>query len=80
MKNKNAIQKRVITILAKHLGWDEDKIKLDSKLQDDLQADSLDIVEIIMALENEFNINVPDKCSENLITVQDIITYLEKNT
>lgn len=73
------IEKRVKHIIAKHLGIEESKIKNTSDLSDDLGADSLDTIELVMALEEEFDKEISDKTAENLKTVQDIITYLQKN-
>ena len=52
---------------------------LDTSLKDDLNADSLDAVEVIMALEEEFDIEIPDQKIKELVTVGDIVEYLEKN-
>jgi len=73
------INKTVKHLIAKHLGVEEKRIKDTSSLEDDLGADSLDIVEVIMAIETEFNIEIPDRVIENIKTVQDIITYLKEN-
>lgn len=76
---KQDINKTVKHIIAKHLGIEESKIKETSYLTDDLGADSLDSIELVMAFEDEFDIEIPDKDSENFKTVQDIIEYLQKN-
>ena len=73
------IKKTVKHIIAKHLSIEEKKIKDSSNLSDDLGADSLDIVELIMAIETEFDIEIPDQIIENTKTVEDIITYLKEN-
>ena len=73
------IKKTVKHIIAKHLGIEEKKVKDSSNLSDDLGADSLDILELIMAVETEFDIEIPDRIIENIKTVQDIITYLKEN-
>lgn len=70
---------RVKSILAKDLGFFEDQIKENSRLVNDLHADSLDIVEIIISLENEFQIDIPDKVVEEFQTVKDIVNYLQKD-
>lgn len=70
---------RVKSILAKDLGFFEDQIKENSRLVNDLHADSLDIVEIIISLENEFQIDIPDKVIEEFQTVKDIVNYLQKD-
>lgn len=70
---------RVKSILAKDLGFFEDQIKENSRLTNDLHADSLDIVEIVISLENEFQIDIPDKVIEEFQTVKDIVNYLQKD-
>ena len=64
-------------ILSDELGIDEDTITLDSKIVDDLGADSLDVVELIMALEDAYGIEVSDDKAQKLHTVNDIIKYIE---
>jgi len=65
-------------IIEEQLGInDKDKITLTTNLQEDLNADSLDAVEIIMSIEDEFNIEIPDDIAEELKTVEDIINFLE---
>ncbi|MCR5034238.1 MAG: acyl carrier protein [Clostridia bacterium] len=58
---------------------DPNEITLDTKLSKDLEADSLDQVEILMALEDEYNIEIPDEVAERFITVRDIVDYLENH-
>ncbi|HNZ77557.1 MAG TPA: acyl carrier protein [Bacilli bacterium] len=69
---------KVKALIAKELSIDEDKITLDSKLSEDLGADSLDAVELIMAIEDEFNVQVSDEAAQNIRKVSDIVDYLEK--
>jgi len=65
-------------IIEEQLGiTDKDKITLTTNLQEDLNADSLDAVEIIMSIEDEFNVEIPDDIAEELKTVEDIINFLE---
>ena len=64
--------------IAEQLGVDAGNIKMESRLVDDLKADSLDIVELIMNLEQEYDIQVEDDSLEKLVTVGDIVTYIEK--
>lgn len=71
------IKEKVIEILAEELGVELDEIKMDSNLQDDLGADSLAVVEVIMAFEDEFDLKIPEEDTTQLTTVQDIITYIE---
>jgi len=66
-------------IIAEHLGCDQDMVKDDSKIVEDLGADSLDIVELVMQLEEQYDIEIPDEDSENLLTVADIKQYIEDN-
>lgn len=75
MKN---IFERVKEILLENLGCDEEDIKLGTNLVEDLEADSLDIVELAMALEEEFGITVEDEDFEKLQTVEAIIKYIER--
>lgn len=72
-------QERVIKMVAEQLGVKEEDVKPDSSFIDDLGADSLDTVELIMALEEEFDTEIPDEDAEKLATVQDAIDYIENN-
>lgn len=76
---KKDINKTVKQIISKHLGVEESKIKENSNLTEDLGADSLDIVELVIAVESKFDVEIPDRIMENIRTVQDIITYLKEN-
>ena len=69
---------RIKKIIVDQLGVDEGKITEDSSFVDDLDLDSLDIVELIMAFEEEFNLEIPDKDAEKMKTVGDVIKYLNK--
>jgi len=71
---------KVKQIIVDQLGVDENEIALESSFIDDLGADSLDIVELIMALEEEFNIEIPDEDAEKITTVGDIIEYIKANS
>ncbi len=64
-------------IIAEQLGVEEDAITMDTNLMKDLEADSLDAVEIIMAIEDEFDMEVPDEDAEKFQTVADIVNYVE---
>ena len=64
-------------IIAEQLGVEEDAISMETNLMKDLEADSLDAVEIIMAIEDEFDIEVPDEDAEKFQTVADIVSYVE---
>ena len=69
---------KVQAIIAKELGIEKEEIKLDSRLAEDLGADSLDAVELIMALEEEFDIEVDDEAATKIKKVSDIVEFLEK--
>ncbi len=66
-------------ILAEQLDLDPDTIELSSNLANDLGADSLDAIDIVMSLEDQYGIEVPDSVIENMKTVEDIITFIESN-
>jgi acyl carrier protein len=72
-------RERVIKMVAEQLGVKEEDVKPDSSFIDDLGADSLDTVELIMALEEEFDTEIPDEDAEKLVTVQDAIDYIQNN-
>ena len=69
-----------IDIVADQLGVDKEKITLETSFVDDLGADSLDTVELVMELEEEFDINIPDDAAEKILTVQDAITFIDANS
>ena len=69
---------KVQAIIAKELGIEKESITLESRLAEDLGADSLDAVELIMALEDEFGIEVDDEAATKIKKVSDIVEYLEK--
>ena len=71
---------KVKAILADQLEFDEDKITMESSLVDDLDADSLDVVDLIMSLEEEFDIEIPDEEIEEIKTVGDLVRYIEANS
>lgn len=75
-----AIEERVKSIICDQLGVAEGEVNLDSKLIEDLGADSLDIVELVMAMEEEFECEIPDEEAEKIRTVNDVIAYLKNNT
>ena len=70
------IEAKVKTIIAEQLGVGEDEIKTTSSFIEDLGADSLDIVELVMAMEEEFEVEIPDEEAENIKTVQDAVSYI----
>ncbi len=74
------IAERVKKIVVEHLGVEEDKVAEIASFIDDLGADSLDTVELVMAFEEEFGCEIPDDAAEKILTVKDAIEYLEKST
>ncbi len=72
-----AIKGKVKDIIVEQLGVDPERVKEDAKFIDDLGADSLDIVELIMAMEEEFDIEIPDEDAEKLASVKNVQEYLE---
>jgi acyl carrier protein len=71
------IAERIKTVVCEQLNVSSEQVTPNALFTDDLGADSLDIVELIMALEEEYNIEIPDEDAEKLKTVQDVITYVE---
>ena len=70
---------KVRDIVVEQLGVEPDEVAIDSTFNDDLGAYSLDIVELIMAFEEEFNIEIPDEAAEKIKTVQDVVTYIDQH-
>ena len=70
---------KVRGIVVEQLGVEPDEVSIDSTFIDDLGADSLAIVELIMAFEEEFNIEIPDEAAEKIKTVQDVVNYIDQN-
>jgi acyl carrier protein len=70
----------VQNILVDQLGVDADSVNMQSNFIDDLNADSLDIVELVMAMEQEFNISIPDEEAERIKSVGDAVEYIKANT
>ena len=73
------IADRVKKIVVEHLGVEAEKVQDNANFIDDLGADSLDTVELVMAFEEEFNVEIPDDAAETIVTVGDAIRFLEKN-
>lgn len=71
-----SINAKVKDIIVEQLGVDPEKVKAEASFIDDLGADSLDIVELVMAMEEEFDLEIPDEDAEKLKTVNDVQTYL----
>jgi acyl carrier protein len=74
-----SIEQRVKEIIVEQLGVEEDEVSPEASFIDDLGADSLDTVELVMAFEEEFNIEIPDEDAEGITTVQDAIDYIKAN-
>ncbi|MFL6723304.1 MAG: acyl carrier protein [Sphingomicrobium sp.] len=70
---------RVKKIVVEHLGVEADKVTEEASFIDDLGADSLDIVELVMAFEEEFGVEIPDDAAEKITTVKDAIDYIDSN-
>ena len=73
------IEQKVKDIIVQQLGVDPEKVKLEASFVEDLGADSLDTVELVMAFEEEFNVEIPDDAAETIVTVGDAVRFLEKN-
>jgi acyl carrier protein len=73
------IAERVKKIVIEHLGVEADKVTDNANFIDDLGADSLDTVELVMAFEEEFNVEIPDDAAETIVTVGDAIKFIEKS-
>lgn len=74
------IAERVKKIVVEHLGVEADKVTPEASFIDDLGADSLDTVELVMAFEEEFSVEIPDDVAEKILTVQNAIDFIEKNS
>ena len=70
---------KVRDILVEQLDVEEDKVTMEASITDDLGADSLDVVDLVMSLEEEFDVEIPDNQVENIKTVGDIVRYIEDN-
>jgi len=75
-----AVEEKVKEIICEQLGVEEDDVTPSAKFIEDLGADSLDTVELVMAFEEEFGCEIPDDAAETILTVGDAIKFLEKNT
>ena len=73
------IAERVKKIVVEHLGVEPNKVTENASFIDDLGADSLDTVELVMAFEEEFGIEIPDDAAESIVTVGDAVKYIEKS-
>ncbi len=73
------IETKVKSIIAEQLGVSEGEIKIESSFVEDLGADSLDIVELVMAMEEEFDVEIPDDQAENIKSVKDAVDYINNH-
>ena len=73
----NSLADRIGKIIVEQLGVNEDQVKPEAKFVEDLSADSLDIVELVMALEEEFGTEIPDEDAEKLLSVGDVTKFIE---
>jgi acyl carrier protein len=76
-QNMSDIADRVKKIVVEHLGVDEAKVTENASFIDDLGADSLDTVELVMAFEEEFGVEIPDEAAEKIVTVNDAVSFIE---
>lgn len=76
--DQSEIEAKIVEIVAKQLAVPKEKVTRTARFQEDLGADSLDVVEIVMELEDAFNIEIPDAMSEKIKTVGDVIDFVEK--
>jgi len=67
-------------IIVDQLGVDAETVTMEANIQEDLGADSLDIVELITTIEDEFDLSIPDEAADEIKTVSDIVNYIEKNS
>ena len=77
--NPDAIFEKVKEVIIEQLAAEDEAVKLETSFIDDLGADSLDIVELIMALEEEFDLQIPDGEAEKIMTVGDVVEYIKNN-
>jgi acyl carrier protein len=73
------VEAKVKDIIVQQLGVDADKVTADASFVDDLGADSLDVVELVMAFEEEFGVEIPDDAAEKIATVKDAVEFLKNN-
>lgn len=76
----STIEERVKKVVVDQLGVSEDQVTMDASFVDDLGADSLDTVELVMALEEEFDAEIPDDKAESIVRVKDAVDYIEATT
>ena len=76
---EKTLERRVIEIIVEQLGVSEEEVTLEASFIEDLGADSLDLVELIMAMEEEFGIEISDEDAEKIQTVQDVVNYINEH-
>jgi acyl carrier protein len=76
---EKTVERRVIEIIVEQLGVSEEEVTIEASFIEDLGADSLDLVELIMALEEEFGIEISDEDAEKIQTVQDVVSYINEH-
>jgi len=76
---EKSVERRVIEIIVEQLGVSEEEVTPEASFIDDLGADSLDLVELIMAMEEEFGLEISDEDAEKILTVQDVINYIQEH-
>lgn len=76
---ENMVFEKVKSFVVEQLGVDPDQVEMDTNLMKDLEADSLDAVEIILAVEDEYGLDIPDEIAEKFETVRDLVEYVEAN-
>ena len=78
MSEKEIFQK-LKTIVVDHLGVNEENVTMEATFVDDLAADSLDIVELVMTIEEEFDLEIPESDAEKIVTIGDVVKYIEEH-
>ena len=76
---RNDIAERVKKIVVEYLGVDDSKVTDDASFVDDLGADSIDTIQLVMAFEDEFGCEIPEDAAEKIMTVRDIVDFIEQN-
>jgi len=79
MEEKIMVFDKVKELIVDQLGVEEEKVTAEASIQDDLGADSLDIVDLIQTIEDEYDLSIPDEAVEGIKTVGDIVSYIENN-
>jgi len=77
--NRETIESKLTAIICEQLGLDADEVSMDANIRDDFDADSLDMVDIVMSCEDEFSVEFPEDSMDNLIYVKDVVDFIEKN-